>query len=59
MDVAGFFTKWLKDLSADQHKDGAVPYVIPNMLDSASAAASGWSDVATIAPMEYLPGLWR
>jgi alpha-L-rhamnosidase len=50
MDVAGFFTKWLKDLSADQHKDGAVPYVIPNMLDSASAAASGWSDVATIAP---------
>ncbi|MDN5287137.1 MAG: alpha-L-rhamnosidase [Mucilaginibacter sp.] len=50
MDVAGFFTKWLKDLSADQHKDGAVPYVIPNVLDSVSAAASGWSDVATIAP---------
>jgi alpha-L-rhamnosidase len=50
MDVAGFFTKWLKDLTADQHKDGAVPYVIPNMLDSVSAAASGWSDVATIAP---------
>jgi alpha-L-rhamnosidase len=50
MDVAGFFTKWLKDLSADQHKDGAVPYVIPNMLDSTLSAASGWSDVATIAP---------
>ncbi|TSD63307.1 Bacterial alpha-L-rhamnosidase [Inquilinus sp. KBS0705] len=50
MDVAGFFTKWLKDLAADQHKDGAVPYVIPNMLDSTLAAASGWSDVATIAP---------
>lgn len=50
MDVAGFFTKWLKDLSADQHKDGAVPYVIPNVLDSVSSAASGWSDVATIAP---------
>ncbi|WP_439696783.1 family 78 glycoside hydrolase catalytic domain [Mucilaginibacter sp. AW1-7] len=50
MDVAGFYTKWLKDLTADQHKDGAVPYVIPNMLDSASSAASGWSDVATIAP---------
>jgi alpha-L-rhamnosidase len=52
MDVAGFFSKWLKDLSADQHKDGAVPYVIPNMLDSSSAAASGWSDVATIAPWD-------
>ena len=50
MDVAGFFTKWLKDLSADQHTDGAVPYVVPNVLDSVSAAASGWSDVATIAP---------
>jgi len=50
MDVAGFFTKWLKDLSADQHKDGAVPYVVPNVLDSVSSAASGWSDVATIAP---------
>jgi alpha-L-rhamnosidase len=50
MDVAGFFTKWLKDLSADQLKDGAVPYVIPNVLDSTFAAASGWSDVATILP---------
>ncbi len=52
MDVAGFYKKWLKDLTADQHKDGAVPYVIPNMLDSASSAASGWSDVATIAPWD-------
>lgn len=50
MDVAGFFTKWLKDLSADQIKGGAVPYVIPNVLDSTYSAASGWSDVATIAP---------
>ena len=50
MNVAGFFTKWLKDLSADQLKNGAVPYVIPNVLDSTYVAASGWSDVATIAP---------
>jgi len=50
MDVAGFFTKWLKDLSADQLKDGGVPYVIPNVLDSTYASASGWSDVATILP---------
>jgi alpha-L-rhamnosidase len=50
MDVAGFFTKWLKDLSADQMKSGAVPYVVPNVLDSTYSAASGWSDVATIAP---------
>jgi alpha-L-rhamnosidase len=50
MDVAGFFTKWLKDLSADQLKDGAVPYVIPNILDTTYVAASGWSDAATIIP---------
>ncbi|MEO3406693.1 family 78 glycoside hydrolase catalytic domain [Mucilaginibacter sp. CAU 1740] len=51
MDVAGFFTKWLKDLSADQLKNGAVPYVIPDvLLDKSLSAASGWSDVATIAP---------
>jgi alpha-L-rhamnosidase len=50
MDVAEFFTKWLKDLSADQLKDGAVPYVIPNILDTTYVAASGWSDAATIIP---------
>ena len=50
MDVAGFFTRWLKDLAADQLKGGGVPYVIPNVLDSTYASASGWSDVATIAP---------
>jgi alpha-L-rhamnosidase len=50
MNVAGFFTKWLKDLSVDQLKNGAVPYVIPNVLDSTYVAASGWSDAATIVP---------
>jgi alpha-L-rhamnosidase len=50
MDVAGFFAKWLKDMSLDQLKDGAIPYVIPNILDSTYVAASGWSDAATIVP---------
>jgi alpha-L-rhamnosidase len=50
MNVAGFFMKWLKDLSADQLKDGAVPYVIPNILDTTYVAAAGWSDAATIIP---------
>ena len=50
MDVAAFFTKWLKDLSVDQLKNGAVPYVIPNILDSTFVAASGWSDAATVVP---------
>jgi alpha-L-rhamnosidase len=53
MDVAGFFTKWLGDLAADQQSDGAVPHVVPDVLsregkgDSGSAA---WADAATIIP---------
>lgn len=50
MDVAAFFTKWLKDLSADQYPDGKVPFVIPNALKNSNATSAGWGDVATIAP---------
>ncbi|WP_345955760.1 glycoside hydrolase family 78 protein [Mucilaginibacter sp. PAMB04168] len=50
MNVSGFFSKWLKDLSADQRADGAVPWVIPNMMPKTSAGVAGWSDVATILP---------
>ena len=32
MDVAGFFTKWLADVAADQNANGAVPHVVPNVL---------------------------
>ncbi len=50
MDVVPFFTKWLKDLAADQYPDGKVPFVIPNVLKSSNATSAGWGDVATIAP---------
>jgi alpha-L-rhamnosidase len=49
MDVSAFFTKWLKDLSADQRENGSVPFVIPNVLGGQGVSA-GWGDVATIAP---------
>ncbi len=49
MDVAAFFTKWLKDVAADQQADGAVPFVIPDVLRN-NATSAGWGDVATIAP---------
>ena len=32
MDVAGFYTKWLKDVAADQIESGSIPYVIPDVL---------------------------
>jgi len=53
MDVAGFFTKWLGDVAADQQSDGAVPYVIPDVLSEGgrgASASAAWADVATIIP---------
>lgn len=50
MDVAGFFTKWLGDMKADQLPDGSVPFVIPNVLGKNAVASTGWADAATIIP---------
>jgi alpha-L-rhamnosidase len=52
MNVAGFFTKWLRDLAADQYKDGRVPTVIPDTgnPNQPPRAAAGWSDAAVIIP---------
>lgn len=46
--VENFFEKWLKDVAADQQQNGAVPFVIPNILGNGTSA--GWADVATIIP---------
>lgn len=50
MNVNSFFAKWLKDLGADQLPNGAVPFVIPNVLGANASAACGWADAATIIP---------
>ncbi|TJZ63233.1 alpha-L-rhamnosidase [Sphingobacterium olei] len=50
MDVSGFFIKWLRDIRADQHTNGSIPFVIPDVLRSNDAGAAGWGDVATIVP---------
>ncbi len=52
-DVAGFFTRWLGDVSADQKADGAMPFVIPDILSKHAPtlqAAAGWGDSAVIIP---------
>jgi alpha-L-rhamnosidase len=53
-DVAAFYTKWLKDMTADQKPSGAIPHVIPNVLarkdPAANAASAGWADAAVIVP---------
>ncbi|HTS07000.1 MAG TPA: family 78 glycoside hydrolase catalytic domain, partial [Candidatus Eisenbacteria bacterium] len=53
-DSAAFYTKWLKDVALDQQDDGAVPFVIPNVLSHTTrkgeSASAGWADVATVMP---------
>ena len=53
-ETVAFYEKWLKDVALDQQDDGAVPYVIPNILSHATrkgdSASSGWADVAVVVP---------
>lgn len=53
-ETAAFYTKWLKDLSADQQQNGAVPHVIPNALTHKEgqgfSASAGWADAAVVVP---------
>ncbi|MCK5463063.1 MAG: family 78 glycoside hydrolase catalytic domain, partial [Bacteroidales bacterium] len=48
VDAATFYTKWLKDLAADQHKDGSIPHVVPNILGH--GGATGWADAGVMIP---------
>lgn len=53
MDVSGFYTKWLKDVAADQLETGSIPYVIPDVLSrkrEPAGGAAGWADAAVIIP---------
>jgi alpha-L-rhamnosidase len=57
--VAAFFTKWLRDLSADQQPSGSVPFVVPDVISRTepselgarpASGAAAWSDAAVICP---------
>lgn len=50
-DTEKFFTKWLADMSADQHENGYVGHVIPDLLQNPHASAA-WGDAAAICPWE-------
>lgn len=59
MNVGGFFTKWLRDLKADQLPDGSVTFVVPDVLARpgpggvsmfGGAGAAAWSDAGVICP---------
>ncbi len=59
METAPFFRKWLRDLAVSQWPDGAVPHVVPDVLQNLSksddkirkdAGAAGWGDAAVVVP---------
>ena len=50
-DAEKFFTKWLADLESDQHDDGYVGHVIPDLLQNPQAS-SAWGDAAAICPWQ-------
>ncbi len=51
--VHNFFAKWLKDLAIDQAEaNGAVPFVVPNVLGKGASGSAGWADAATIIPWD-------
>ncbi|MGP0030031.1 MAG: family 78 glycoside hydrolase catalytic domain [Acidimicrobiales bacterium] len=60
-DVAGFSTRWLRDLAADQWDDGRVPNFIPdphgvvgkeNSVAAFLTGSAGWGDAAVYVPYQ-------
>jgi alpha-L-rhamnosidase len=50
-DVAAFYTKWMKDVAADQGPDGKVNHVVPDVLNGAGGSTA-WADAAIIVPWQ-------
>ncbi|WP_138736012.1 family 78 glycoside hydrolase catalytic domain [Modestobacter excelsi] len=58
-DVAGFSTKWLRDVAADQWPDGTVGNISPASKDEGRDGpvaflngSAGWGDAAVVVPWE-------
>jgi alpha-L-rhamnosidase len=51
-DSRGFFADWLADLRADQHANGEVPVVVPDVLSTEEAGIAGWGDAACVVPWQ-------
>jgi alpha-L-rhamnosidase len=49
-DVDGFLTSWLADLKAEQHAEGIVPFIVPDIMSLSSPPAAAWGDAAVIIP---------
>jgi alpha-L-rhamnosidase len=59
VDASPFYTKWMKDVAADQRKNGSVPWVVPMIVEGGGGTgwsdgygATGWADAAVVIPWE-------
>ena len=52
MDMAAFFTKWMRDIRNDQAKDGRYPDVAPHPYDPDArfSGVASWGDAGVIVP---------
>ena len=50
MNVAGFMTKWLRDVADAQSDAGAVPPVVPSVMTGFDDGGPAWADAAVICP---------
>lgn len=48
-DASGFLASWLDDLVAEQ-VDGAVPFVVPDVLPGPPVPAAAWGDAGVVVP---------
>ena len=54
-DAEQFFNKWMNDLAGDQHEDGYVGAVIPDVwthVEDRGNSSAAWGDAMTIVPWE-------
>jgi alpha-L-rhamnosidase len=51
-DCRGFLADWLGDLRLEQHENGSVPVVIPDVLSAAESGIAGWGDAAVVVPWQ-------
>jgi alpha-L-rhamnosidase len=50
-DSDSFLASWVHDLWLEQQAaDGIVPFIVPDVLGSASAPTAAWGDAATVVP---------
>lgn len=60
MNTYTFFSKWLKDVEADQTSEGGIPHIVPDLitgkeqsdwlLSQGTHSAAAWADAAVINP---------